>query len=119
LKQNLCSKDLLAQALDRAGRALKSGHSVWIVGSLPPPTPGEILPQDLPPAPVGAEPFGYEKGCACGYIWGRQMAHFLDTHSESTQPIRLEPTTGVIPDEDLPVLRAAGWHEPHATPAPL
>ncbi len=111
LKQNLCSKALLVQALDRAGQTLKSGHTVWIVGFLASATPGEILPPELPPAPGPGEPFGYAEGCARGYIWERQVGYFLDIHAQSTELIRLEPSTGVIPDEDLPLLQATGWRE--------
>jgi hypothetical protein len=112
LRQNLCSKDLLATTLDRAEHTLKSGHTLWVVGSLSPPAPGEILPPDLPPPPGRGEPFGYNEGCACGYVWERQIAHLLDSRGLSVELIHFEPSTGVIPDEDLPVIRASGWREP-------
>jgi hypothetical protein len=119
LRQSLCSKTLLAMTLARTERTLKSRNTVWIVGSLSPAAPGEILPPDLPPPPGPGEHFGYNEGCACGYIWERQMAYILETRALSVEPIRLQPLTGVISDEDLPLLRAAGWREPPGTgPSP-
>jgi hypothetical protein len=116
LKQNLCSKTLLQGVLDQAAHTLESGHKVWMVGSLSPPAPGESTPPNLPPDPAPGQPFGYTEGVIRGYVWDRQMAHFLDTRPETLNVIRLETTTPVISEENLPLLEASGWRgKPAAT----
>ena len=109
MKANLSSKPLLHSVLDQAARTLSSGHTLWIVGALSPPEPGESEPPDLPPAPAPGQPFGYAEGCVRGYIWERQMAHFLDTRPQAVNLIPVGAPTGVNPQEDLPLLMATGW----------
>jgi hypothetical protein len=109
LKQNLCSKAQLQAVLDQAARTLESGHTLWMVGSLSPPAPGETTPPDLPPEPAPGERFGYNEGIIRGYIWDRQMAYFLDTRATTVDLVRLGTATPVIPEEDLPLVQAKGW----------
>jgi hypothetical protein len=119
LKANLGSQPLLKKVLDQAARTLQSGRALWIVGSLSPAEPGESAPPDLPPDPAPGQSFGYVEGCLRGYIWERQMAHLLDTRAQKVNPIACRPPTGVIPQEDLPLLEARGWRgEQPAFPPP-
>ena len=119
MKANLGSKTLLKRVLDQAERALASGHTLWMVGALSPPEPGEITPPDLPPEPAPGQPFGYIEGCVRGYIWERQMAHLLDSRALTVNPLHLGLVTGVNPQEDLPLLEANGWRaDPAAAPSP-
>jgi hypothetical protein len=117
VKTSLCSKPLLKSVLDQAARTLASGHTLWLAGGLSPPAPGETTPPELPPDPGPGQPFGYAEGCLRGYIWDRQMAHFLDTRPQTARLIRLEPATGVIPEENLPLLEATGWRRDPVTAA--
>jgi hypothetical protein len=118
LRANLGSKPLPKGVLDQAERALASGHRLWVVAALSPPEPGEVEPPDLPPAPPPGQPLGWAEGCLRGYIWERQIAHLIDAHAQATDLIRLGPATGVIPQEDLPLVVATGWRgEPGNTPA--
>jgi hypothetical protein len=117
LKQNLCSRAQLEGVLDRGARTLQSGHTVWLVGSLSQPAPGEATPPDLPPEPAPGQPFGYDDGILRGYIWDRQVAHFLETRAASLALVRLSATPPVIPEENLPLFEVRGWRvEPGATP---
>jgi hypothetical protein len=109
LKENLCSNALLQGVLDQSAHTLESGHTLWMVGSLSPPAPGETTPPALPPEPAPGQPFGYAEGIIRGYVWDRQMAHFLDTRPKSLESVRLATTTPVIPEEDLPLVEASGW----------
>jgi hypothetical protein len=109
LKQNLCSKALLQGVLDQAAHTLESGYTLWMVGALSPPSPGETTPPDLPQEPAPGQPFGYTEGIICGYVWDRQMAHFLDTRPQTLEVIQLGAATPVIPEENLPFMRVNGW----------
>jgi hypothetical protein len=109
LKQGLCCKPLLKSVLDQAARTLASGHTLWVVGTLSEPAPGETAPPELPAAPAPGQSFGYAEGCFCGYVWDRQMAHFLDACPQTARLIRLGPASGVLPQENLPLLEAKGW----------
>ena len=109
LKEKLCSKPLLKSVLDEAAHTLACGHTLWLVGMLSPPKPGEIEPPDLPPDPAPGQPFGYLEGRVRGYVWERQMAHLLDTRPQAVNLVRLSPATAVNPHENLPLFMATGW----------
>ncbi len=116
MRANLGSKPLLHSVLDQATRALASGHTVWVVGALSPPEPGEIAPPDLPPEPSPGQPFGYLEGCVRGYIWERQMAHLIDLRAEHVESV-FNAQPAIFQQEELPLIRASGWRAaPGTTP---
>ena len=119
LKEALCSEARLKGVLAQAARVLASGHTLWIVGALAGPAPGESQPPELPPPPLPNQPFGYLEACWRGYIWERQMVHLLETRPQSVNLLHLGPAAGVNPYEDLPLFMATGWRgEPATAPTP-
>jgi len=106
LKLAMARPDVTAPVLSDVGRALQTGHRVWIVGGLeqphldrPPPT--------IPPAPHPMT------GWAMGpyqAVWGEQVAHFLGTHATQfeTAPDLGGPRVSVY--ERVKVLKISGWH---------
>ena len=72
LKAKLQEKDPIRSVLNQITEALASGKRVWLVGGLPPPSPGETAAPVVPPAPEGGwhdEPYNYS--------WGRQTSELL------------------------------------------
>jgi hypothetical protein len=116
LKEKLRETRPAKPVLDRAARALASGHSLWMIGPLPEAQPGETEPPDLPPAPIPNEPRGWWEG-HYSYVWGRQAAHLIASHAEHVEVV-FNPPTSIVQYEELPLIVATGWHEAAATPAP-
>ena len=103
----------MAPVFARMTDTMKSGHRIWIVGSLPAPTPG-VVPTDPPPAPMSDE------GWHCGayfHIWGQEVAAFLENHATAGR-IAMGLSGGTVSFfEDVPVTEPSGWKEAGA-PSP-
>lgn len=105
LKEKMGDPKAIEPVLDRIGAALRSGHRVWLVGTLGLPPPGE-LPQHLPPPPLNPGPDGWYHGYYLA-AWSAQAGYFLQTHAASLQQIPVETNVIIHERESLHV--AAGW----------
>ena len=111
VKQRLMEPtETMAPVFARMSETMKSGHNVWIVGSLPPPDAG-VRPVDLPPAPAAG-------GWNCGpylHVWGQEVAQFLEDHATRGRIAQGLSNGKVNFFEDVPVTVPSGWKEAPAT----
>jgi len=99
--------DAIAPVLSRMAATMKSGHRVWIVGSLPALDPG-IVPQAMPPAP--GSPSGWRSG-PYFRAWGQQIAWFLTSHATAGHIAQGLSGGKVSRFEDVPVTVPSGWKD--------
>ncbi|HLQ67240.1 MAG TPA: hypothetical protein VK123_08425, partial [Candidatus Limnocylindrales bacterium] len=92
LKRKMASSDPIGPLLEKATRALQSGHRVWLVGGLPQPG-ANGSPPALPPAPRSIH--GWQSR---PYLesWGDQAANVLASHAERSERV-LAAAPGVSP----------------------
>ena len=113
IKRQMMASEPIAPVLDAMGRALQSGHRVWLVG---PPhflRPGATLPH-LPPAFVDAAGRWH---IGPDYdLWAIQACHFLQTHAINLRLVPVPVGQRVSAYEDLPLSVFDGWRTPGAVP---
>jgi hypothetical protein len=105
LKERMTAVDPLGPVFNAMGNALKSGHRVWIVGSISFPKPGET-PKVFAPAPF--DPAGWSED-AYTRTWSVQAGYFVQTHAgtaETFGPIGNQP---IDPYEDAQIMEVRGW----------
>jgi hypothetical protein len=85
---------------------LRSGHRLWIVGSIPHWTAYHAAPKNPPPAPNGPQGWFDEPYTQ---IWGDQLSCFLTQHAALLKPITSFPTNSVNPMETMRLLEASNW----------
>jgi hypothetical protein len=100
----------IAPVVDAMGAALRGGHRVWLVGSLPFLEQGQTPPA-LRPAPDPT--WGWDHD-AYADIWGAQAAYFLQTNAHAVGVVPVVAGQPVNPLEDLPLVVAEGWRTPAA-----
>ncbi len=105
LKVKLQETEPIRPVLERIQRTLSSGGKVWLVGGLPQPEPGEVRPPTLPPAPESSSGWYDEP---YNYVWGRQLAHFLELSARNVEPLSIGETKCYTRFEKIPLLRISG-----------
>jgi hypothetical protein len=114
VKEKMQSTEPIKPVLDRAEKALTSGHKVWIVADLPDPGPLGLEPPRLPPAPLPDRPRGWYELPYLAF-WGRELSHFLVSHAEELASVPIPAPTCISEYEDVPLMVASGWRK---QPAP-
>jgi hypothetical protein len=95
----------VAAELARVEQVLRAGGSVWVVGGLVAPPPGDAAPS-LPPAPNG--PTGWRAGPYLD-MWELQLGALLREHAGAVERVALPDLGQVNAWENVPLYRASGW----------
>ena len=101
----MAKPDPIREVVSRCEIALRSGHKVFLVGSLrnrPPETPPSTLPS-APNTPTGWELQPYLKN------WQDELGYFIEQHSTSGEPIPLEDDQPVNEIDRVGVFAVSGW----------
>lgn len=91
--------------LGKVEATLRTGHTVWLVGSYPfsnPPRPSAKLP------PAGEGPEGWREAPYM-MAYGMEVAYFIQSHALESASLKQPSTQEVNPFENLPVRAVAGW----------
>jgi len=99
--------ETMASVFAQMSEAMKSGHRVWIVGSLPPPDPG-VIPTGPSPAP---DPVTQWNCAPYLHVWGQEVAQFLEDHATEGRIAQGLSGGKVNPFEDVPVTVPSGWKD--------
>ena len=105
LRRQLAAPHPIDDLLASAGRTLRAGHRVWVVGELRLPPPGQA-PVVLPPAPAtawGWNDFPY------GISWSLQLGALLRDHAASLRIVPVPADDPVSPLETMVLAAAEGW----------
>jgi len=106
VKVRLQEVDPVQPVIERVQRAMQAGGKIWVVGTLPPPLPGETQPPRLPPAPES--PTGwYDEPYT--YVWGRQLETFLQNHTREAKPVVVGAAGCYSIYEDVPLTVVSGF----------
>lgn len=109
IKSKLQMTNVIEPVLKQVETALRSGHSVWIIGKIHRPQPDEPLPVDLPPAPNGPEGWADRP---YSDAWSAKLIYFLVYHITNAVTL-VDPTTNsVSPMENMSLTIATGWRSP-------
>src|SRR5208282_269290 len=109
LKSKLQMTNVIEPVLKQVATALRSGHSVWIVGKIHMPQPDEPPPADLPSAPNGPEGWADRP---YSDAWSAKLTYFLAYHITNAVTL-VDPTTNSIsPMENMSLTIATGWRSP-------
>jgi hypothetical protein len=115
VKSKLQMTNVIEPVLKQVETTLRSGHSVWIVGSVPIPQPNEAPPADLPPAPNGPEGWADRPYTDA---WGAKFSYFLVYHITNAITL-VDPTTNSVSSmENMPLTITSGWRVSTATNSP-
>jgi len=115
LKSKLQMTNVIEPVLKQVETTLRSGHSVWIVGSVPMPQPNEAPPADLPPAPNGPEGWADRP---YSDAWGAKFSYFLVYHITNAVTL-VDPTTNPVSSmENMPLTITSGWRSTVHTNSP-
>jgi hypothetical protein len=107
LRLRLASEHPIDDVLASAGRTLRGGHRVWVVGKLRLPPAGQP-PAVLPPAPAtrwGWNDIPYE------ISWQMQLGALLRDHAASLRAVPVPAPDPVSPLEAMRLILAAGWRD--------
>ena len=104
VREQMQKTDVLRPVFNQISATLRSGHRVWIVGTMNIPTAAAPMPADLPPAPLNYS------GSDLRYTenWASQTARFLGDHSRQFTQVDFKSSQNVAP-ENLKLLVAEGW----------
>jgi hypothetical protein len=105
LKQQMGTADPMNPLLGRIAETLKSGHRVWVVGTIVVPRENR-LPPIIPPAPN--RPVGWSEG-DYQLSWSMQVGHFLVTHAMRRQVVDIPVSQTVNPFENAILAQFDGW----------
>ncbi|HYL05213.1 MAG TPA: hypothetical protein VE075_04185 [Thermoanaerobaculia bacterium] len=107
LKARLASPHPLDDLLAAVGATLRSGHRVWLAGSVKWPAPGEPVVM-LPPAPTTAA--GWHD---YPYLvdWSLLLGRFLESHATAVTKVAVPAGEPVSNLEDMSLAVAQGWRE--------
>jgi hypothetical protein len=115
IKSKLQMTNVIEPVLKQVETALRSGHSVWIIGKIHMPQPDEPLPVDLPPAPNGPEGWADRP---YSDAWSAKLTYFLVYHITNAVTL-VDPTTNsVSPMENMSLTIATGWRSAVQTNSP-
>jgi hypothetical protein len=98
--------DAIQPVLDRSAATLQSGHRVWLAGWVDVPPPGRAPPPNLPRPPLKG--WGWSQ-TPYTINWSDQLEALLSGHSREFQFVSLPPCGDVNANEELKLVRAAGW----------
>lgn len=102
------AKHPMGPIFERITTALKTGHRVWMAGTVDIPPAGIPLPKDLSPPPrkhTGWSPGPYVRN------WTAQTAQFISNHSLQFSQFPLPATGPVNANETLELFVAEGWKD--------
>lgn len=108
IKLQMENTNAMAPVLERAGQALRSGGTVWVVGGVG-ETNDKAEPVSLPLPPLPHT--GWHES-PYAITWNNQMTWFLRRHSraiECLDPATNEPVSSM---ESLKLYKITGWQEP-------
>jgi hypothetical protein len=106
LKSQMQSMNPMGPVLNAMTDVLKSGHRVWIVGSLAMFIPSEEVPPIFAPAPY--EPFGWDQD-AYVLSWNKQTLQFIHTHALNVHEVPVSADQSAAPYEVAQLLVLQGW----------
>jgi hypothetical protein len=103
MKVEMQKPDAIEPVLEKVSTALRTGHRVWLIGSIPlggsPPT----AVQPAPDNPWGWLLFPHTQ------VWEAQFGYFLTQHATGAQPVA--NSTGINPLENVQMASVSGWRE--------
>ena len=105
VKNQMMSAAPLAPVLQKMEDTLRSGHTIWLVGTLD-FVPKGTTPNQLPPGYDG--PNGWVGGNFFR-AWAEQTGFFVQQHSSQFERVRIPNTEPVVVYENLPVSAIRGW----------
>ncbi len=100
LKRQMTSPDAIEPVLERIDQTLRSGHRVWVVGSLPAPLE-EQSPPRLPPAPGG--PWGWNSH-PYRSAWASQVSYLIHSRAARSDVLAVGSDIRVSPHERADLL---------------
>ena len=98
--------DPIQPVLAKLETVLRSGHRVFVAGTLPFPLAPPVLPAK---PPIYRDPLGGWHGVPYDFGWPLQVGHFLRVHATSAGPIELSPRLQVQDFENLELVLVQGW----------
>lgn len=103
LDQDAARSTAVMPVLDKAERTLTAGHTVYVVGALPPPRQLKAPnPSDLAPVPVGE---------LTQAEWPLQLGEFLRGRATTITPVAIPSHGPVGQYEDMTVSAVRGWKQ--------
>lgn len=105
LKTQMEKMNPIEPVLKSIERALKSGRTVWIIGTLRFPPEGEAPPLY---APAPYESFGWNEGAYMS-SWNMQVGYLLRHHALSAEKVALANDQAISPYENPPLMAVRGW----------
>jgi hypothetical protein len=106
VRQEMMTEEPLRPVYEAMQRTLQAGNTIWWVGDLSGPPPGQ-LPPTLPPAPNGPRGWLLEP---YQETWAVQLGHFITSHIMDAQRVTVETNQPVSPYEKTMVQYFRGWH---------
>jgi hypothetical protein len=107
IKTKMMSPNPIADVMDVAAGALRSGHRVWLVGGANFAATGQTA-APLPPAPQSK--FGWDN-IAYGWSWNQELGRFIEQHTMHGTRVELADVGPVNPVEKVPLVVAEGWKD--------
>ncbi|MDB6057541.1 MAG: hypothetical protein JWO95_1385 [Verrucomicrobiales bacterium] len=106
MKRAMQSTDPIGPLANSIIETLRSGHTVWIVGSLKFPQPGETVPQYSP----------YYKGigindAAYYFSWSEQLGKLIQEHATKGDVVTVPTTADINSVENISLITVSGWHD--------
>jgi hypothetical protein len=107
MKEKIMEPHPIDDVLESAGKTLKSGNRVWIVGGVYFLPPGKA-PLVLPPAPNS--PYGWAEP-AYSLAWSQQAGAFLQRRATHAEIVKVSTGISVNELESAPLWELDGWRE--------
>ena len=114
LKRQMMSSAPMTPVLRRMEETLRSGHTIWLIGSLDFVPPGKE-PQVIPPGHDG--PNGWVGGNFHA-AWAEQAGFLVQRHALQFERVRVPLAQPVVRYENLPLSAIRGWRSDSTTAAP-
>ena len=105
VKRQMMSPDPMAPVLQKMDETLRSGHTIWLIGSLDFVPPGKE-PQVIPPGYDG--PNGWVGGNFYA-AWALQAGFLVQSHALHFERVRVPLAQPVSHYENLPLSAIRGW----------
>ena len=107
LKRQMMSTAPMTPVMQRMDETLRSGHTIWLIGSLDFVPPGKE-PQIIPPGYDG--PNGWVGGNFYA-AWAQQAGFIVQRHALHFERVRVPLSQPVSRYENLPLSAIRGWRE--------